>query len=128
MNVLLDTHSFLWWVTDDAQLSNTAKTIISNPNNTIYFSVASAWEIIIKEQTGKLSLPETPDIYIPSRLASNHFLTLSVQMQHVLQLTSLPNYHKDPFDRLLVVQSQVEKLPILTIDSVIHQYPITVIW
>ena len=80
MNVLLDTHAFLWWVIDDSQLSSTAKAMIADPTNTIYFSVVSAWEIIIKERTGKLSLPEPPEIYIPSRLTSNRFVTLTIEM------------------------------------------------
>ncbi|MBM0744531.1 type II toxin-antitoxin system VapC family toxin [Phormidium sp. CLA17] len=74
MNVLLDTHAFLWWVIDDAQLSTTAKAIIAEPANIIYLSVVSAWEIIIKERTGKLSLPESPETYILSRLTANRFV------------------------------------------------------
>jgi PIN domain nuclease of toxin-antitoxin system len=128
MNVLLDTHAFLWWVTSDSQLSNTAKAIIADPSNTVYFSVVSAWEIIIKERTGKLSLPEPPEIYIPSRLASNQFVSLTVQMQHVLQISSLPEHHRDPFDRLLIAQSQVEQLPILTVDRMFNQYAVSLIW
>jgi len=128
MNVLLDTHAFLWWVIDDPQLSDPARTIIAEPNNTIYFSVVSAWEIIIKERTGKLSLPEPPKIYIPSRLASNQFASLTVQMQHVLQVASLPDYHRDPFDRLLIAQSQTEQLPILTVDLMFSHYSVDVIW
>ena len=68
MKYLLDTHAFLWWVADDPQLSSTAKEIIADPDNKIYFSIVSAWEIIIKSGTRKLSLPEPPEIYIPSRL------------------------------------------------------------
>lgn len=128
MNVLLDTHAFLWWVTDDSQLSSTAKATIADPANTVYLSVVSAWEIIIKEQSGKLSLPEPPETYIPSRLISNRFISLDVQMQHVLQIGSLPSFHRDPFDRLLIAQSQIENIPLLTVDHLISQYPVNVIW
>jgi PIN domain nuclease of toxin-antitoxin system len=128
MNVLLDTHAFLWWVIDDSQLSNTAKAMIADPTNTVYFSVISAWEIIIKERTGKLSLPEPPETYIPSRIASNQFISLAVQMQHVLQIATLPDHHRDPFDRLLIAQSQVENIPLLTVDYLISQYSVDVIW
>lgn len=93
MNILLDTHAFLWWVMDDSQLSNTAKAMIADPTHTIYLSVVSAWEIIIKERAGKLSLPEPPKTYIPSRLTSNRLMTLTVEMQHVLQVALLPDYH-----------------------------------
>jgi PIN domain nuclease of toxin-antitoxin system len=128
MNVLLDTHAFLWWVIDDSQLSNTAKAIIADPSNTVYFSVVSAWEILIKGRTGKLSLPEPPEIYIPSRLALNQFVSLTVQMQHLLQISSLPEHHRDPFDRLLIAQSQVEQFPILTVDRMFNQYAVSLIW
>lgn len=128
MNVLLDTHAFLWWVIDDSRLSSTAKAIIADPTNTVYFSVVSAWEIIIKERTGKLSLPEPPETYIPSRIASNQFISLAVQMQHILQIATLPDHHRDPFDRLLIAQGQVENIPLLTVDHLISQYSVDVIW
>jgi PIN domain nuclease of toxin-antitoxin system len=128
MSLLLDTHAFLWWVTDDAQLSATIRKIITDPSNTIYFSVISAWEIIIKYQTGKLTLPETATTYISSRLAANNFSTLTVEMSHVLKVASLPNHHRDPFDRLLIAQSQVQQIPIATVDALIRQYPVATIW
>lgn len=128
MKVLLDTHAFLWWVTDALELSNTGRGIIADPDNTILFSVASAWEIVIKFRTGKLSLPEEPESYIPSRLTANQFEILPIQINHVLQVAKLPDYHKDPFDRLLVTQSQIERIPILTRDSLIIQYQVITIW
>ena len=128
MRFLLDTHTFLWWVADDPQLSLSAKTIISNPDNEIYFSVVSAWEIIIKVGTGKFSLSQPPEIYIPSRITSNQFETLTVQMPHILRINGLPNFHKDPFDRLLIAQSLVEDLSLITVDQEIAQYPVKTIW
>jgi PIN domain nuclease of toxin-antitoxin system len=128
MNLLLDTHAFLWWVTDDAKLSPIARQAIANPDNTVFFSVVSAWEITIKQGTGKLTLPEPAETYIPSRLKSNQFSTLPVHLFHVLQIASLPDLHRDPFDRLLVAQSQVESIPIISIDQFVVQYPVTVIW
>ena len=128
MKALLDTHTFLWWVADDSRLSNTVRDMIADPNNTLLFSAASAWEIVIKHNTGKLILPEKPELYIPSRLAANQFESLAIQMSHVLQIANLPDYHRDPFDRILIAQSQVEQVPILTIDNLIIQYPVTTIW
>ena len=128
MNILLDTHTFLWWVAEDAQLSLRAKEIIANPDNKIYFSVVSAWEIIIKVGIGKLSLSESPETYIPSRITANQFEILAVQMSHILKINSLPNFHKDPFDRLLIAQSLVEDLSLLTVDNAIAQYPVKTIW
>lgn len=128
MKILLDTHTFLWWVAEDAQISLKAKEIIANPDNKIYFSVVSAWEIIIKVGTGKLSLSEPPETYIPSRIASSQFEILPVQMPHILKINTLPNFHKDPFDRLLIAQSLVEDLSLVTIDNAISQYPVKTIW
>jgi PIN domain nuclease of toxin-antitoxin system len=128
VKVLLDTHTFLWWVADDPQMSVTTKNIIVNPDNDIYLSVISAWEIIIKVGTGKLSLSEPPEIYIPNPIASNQFEILPVQISHILKINSLPNFHKDPFDRLLIAQSLVEDFSLITIDSAITQYPVKTIW
>jgi PIN domain nuclease of toxin-antitoxin system len=128
MNALLDTHTFLWWVADAPQLSKTVKDFISNPDNKIFFSAASAWEIIIKVGTSKLTLPEESDIYITSRLTSNRFQILSVDLSHTLQIAKLPDLHRDPFDRIIIAQSQVTGMPILTIDRLIIQYPVDVIW
>jgi PIN domain nuclease of toxin-antitoxin system len=128
MNALLDTHTFLWWVADAPQLSKTVKDFISNPDNKIFFSAASAWEIIIKVGTSKLTLPEESDIYITSRLTSNRFQILSIDLSHTLQIAKLPDLHRDPFDRIIIAQSQVTGMPILTIDRLIIQYPVDVIW
>jgi PIN domain nuclease of toxin-antitoxin system len=128
MRALLDTHTFLWWVTDAPQLSDVAKAAIADPGNLLFLSSASVWEIVIKVGTGKLVLPEEPEIYIPSRMASNRFESLPIQVSHVLQIAKLPDLHRDPFDRVLVAQSQIEQMPILTIDALIRQYPVTTIW
>lgn len=128
MNVLLDTHTFLWWVTDDPKLSSNARKYITDPDNKIYFSVVSAWEIVIKEQIGKLTLPEPAATYIPSRMETNQFLTQPIELAHVLKISTLPNHHRDPFDRLLIAQSHVEGYPIATVDSLITQYSVDVIW
>lgn len=128
MRALLDTHAFIWWVTDDSQLSSTARSVIGDPNNVLFLSSASAWEIIIKVRLGKLDLPESPEIYIPSRLIINRFESLSIQIIHALQVANLPDLHRDPFDRIIIAQSQVENLPIVTVDSQIHQYSVDIIW
>lgn len=128
MKVLLDTNAFLWWVTNDLKLSATARTIIANPRNDIFFSIVSAWEIVIKAQIGKLPLQTSPDTYIPDRIAHYQFKTLSVEMEDVLQIWQLPQHHNDPFDRLLIAQSQTKNLPILTADTKFPLYNINVIW
>lgn len=128
MRAMLDTHAFIWWVMNDSQLSLTAKTIIADPGNLLFLSAASAWEIVIKVRLGKLTLPEAPESYIPSRLKMNRFESLSIQLVHALQVTHLPDLHRDPFDRIIIAQSQVENIPIVTVDSQIMQYPVDVIW
>ena len=124
----IDTHTFIWWVTDAPQLSETAKASIANPDNKLFFSLAGAWEIIIKVGTGKLSIPEEPDIYLNSRITDNRFEVLQIELPHVLQVAKLPDLHRDPFDRIIIAQSQITGMPILTIDRLIVQYDVEVIW
>ncbi|BAZ16545.1 hypothetical protein NIES4071_84220 [Calothrix sp. NIES-4071] len=128
MKALLDTHAFLWWVTNDSQLSSTVISILSDRSNEIFFSTASSWEIAIKAQLQKLELPSNPEIYIAEQLEINSFQVLPIELKHTLQTYYLPNHHKDPFDRILVAQSQVENLPLLTLDAKIAQYGVNVIW
>jgi PIN domain nuclease of toxin-antitoxin system len=128
MKAILDTHVVLWWVTDNPQLSQTARDIISNSSNTLYVSIASSWEIIIKAQTGKLPLPEPPTQFIQSCLAVNRFVNLPIDLSHVLQVDNLPHHHKDPFDRILIAQAQVEDIPLITVDHLVIQYPVQTIW
>lgn len=87
MRALLDTHAFLWWVTDDTRLSSPARSIIVDPGNVLFLSAASAWEIVIKVRLRKLTLPDVPERYIPSRLEMNRFESLPIQMVHALQVT-----------------------------------------
>ena len=128
MRALLDTHAFLWWNLDDPQLSEEARTFISTGRNEIFFSAASAWEIAIKAAKGRLELPEPPDKYVADRMRHHHFLALPVELSHALEVYRLPPIHQDPFDRLLIAQSQLEDLPILTADTEIARYQVEVIW
>ena len=128
MKALLDTHTFLWWNLDSPQLSPTAREFIANGRNQIYLSAVTAWEIAIKFAKGRLLLPEPPDVYVPNRLNEDSFIALPIQVSHALQVARLPDIHQDPFDRLLIAQSQIEKIPLLTADSFIHQYQIETIW
>ncbi len=112
----MDTHTFLWWNANDPRLSPLARQHIADPANTIFVSLVSVWEIAIKAQTGKLVLPQPPALYVPSRIASNGFRVLPISLDHALHVYTLPLIHRDPFDRLLIAQSQQENLPILTTD------------
>jgi PIN domain nuclease of toxin-antitoxin system len=128
VRVLLDTHVFLWWNEDNEQLSRKAKRIMTDPANSLVLSVASAWEIAIKVQLGKLRLPGDAASYVQDRVASERMETLAISLQHAAVLQFLPSLHRDPFDRMLIAQSQFENLPILTADPAIRDYPIETIW
>ncbi len=128
MRVLLDTHAFLWWITDDASLSPRAREIIGDGNNVLFLSTASAWEIAIKVGLGRLTLPDRLERFIPEQLALNAIDSLPIQLSHALQVYDLPNHHRDPFDRMLVAQSQLEGLPLLSADPRLAQYAIDILW
>jgi len=122
MKGLLDTHTFLWWNMGSPELSETAKQFIANPENDVFVSAVTSWEITIKFVKGKLTLPEEPDSYIPNRLDLHRFNVLPIQISHTIETGNLPKIHSDPFDRLLIAQSHLEKMPMLTKDSEIIKY------
>ncbi len=126
MRVLLDTHTFLWAITDASRLSVKARALMTSAES--WFSVASIWEVIVKVQSGKLSLPRPTGPFLTSELASSGVQILPVTLNHVLRVESLEPHHRDPFDRVLVAQSIEENLPILTADRVFDKYPVKVIW
>ena len=128
MRFLLDTHTFLWWITGDRRLSSRAHEVIGDGENKLFLSVASGWEIAIKVKLGRLQLPGDLKSFISEQLVNNAIESLAIQMRHVLHVYTLPAYHRDPFDRILVVQSQLENMPIITADSQINCYPVKVIW
>jgi len=128
MKVLLDTHVFLWWITDSPRLSSRAREVIGDGENVLFFSAASGWEIAIKMQLGRITLPAPPERFIVEQLSRNAIESLPVYLSHALHVHRLPLHHRDPFDRLLIAQSQLEGLPILTADPLISHYEVTVIW
>ena len=128
MRLLLDTHAFLWWITDDPRLSEKAREIMSDGKNQLFLSAASGWEIAIKAKLGKLKVSDNLEHFIPEQVALNAIENLPIVLSHVLHVYTLPDYHRDPFDRLLISQAQLEGLSILTVDSLISQYPVKVLW
>jgi PIN domain nuclease of toxin-antitoxin system len=102
--------------------------MIRDGNNELFFSAASGWEIAIKAQLGRLQLPDNLEQFIVDQLSLNTILVLPIQLRHALHVYTLPQHHRDPFDRMLVAQSQVENLPILTTDPQIAQYDVETIW
>jgi PIN domain nuclease of toxin-antitoxin system len=128
MRILLDTHTFLWGIAEPTRLSPTARKIMEDGNNEILVSAASAWEIAIKTQLGKLRLPARPEAFISEQLLKHRFNSLPVSFSHALHVFALPLLHRDPFDRLLISQSMLEQLPILTADAKVRQYRVKTIW
>ena len=128
MNVLLDTHAFLWWVTNDPRLSTTASEVIAEGDNLIYLSTATAWEIAIKARLGRLRLPADPDTFIRRQLELNSFQVLPIELSHALHVFTLPDHHRDPFDRILIAQTQVESLILVTADVLMRRYDVQTLW
>jgi len=128
VRILLDTHAFLWWISDAPQLSQKARQIIGNGENALFLSAASGWEIAIKTRLGKLKLPADITSFIAEQLSVNAITPLPIQMKHALHLNSLPDFHRDPFDRMIVAQAQVEGLPVLTADPQLAGYSVQIIW
>jgi PIN domain nuclease of toxin-antitoxin system len=126
--VLLDTHTLLWFFSDDAALSVSAKSTILDPANRKLVSIASCWEIAIKAGLGKLNLTEPSSVLLARELNRNHFDLLNIELSHATHVEVLPMHHRDPFDRLLVSQSLIEKLPIVSIDVQLDAYGISRIW
>jgi PIN domain nuclease of toxin-antitoxin system len=121
LNFLIDTHILLWWLADDSALSSKASTLISDENNMIFVSVASIWEMIIKKALGKLKAPND----VEKVIKENNFKELPITLQHVIALDHLPNYHKDPFDRILVAQAKCEALTLITADEKLTLYEVS---
>ena len=128
MNAILDTHTFLWMVTNDRRLSGTARNVIADGANQLFLSAVSMWEIVLKAGVGKLHLQGEPARFVDREIQRNRLSPLPIQAAHVLRVPSLPAIHKDPFDRLLIAQAQVENLPLITTDPEITRYPVQVIW
>jgi PIN domain nuclease of toxin-antitoxin system len=128
MRVLLDTHAFLWWNLGDRRLSSKARRIMADPANTLCLSVATALEIAIKVRLGKLRLPSNSATYVQNSAALDRMEIVPIRLEHAAALQTLPLLHRDPFDRMLIVQSQIEKLSILTADPEIRRYAVDSIW
>lgn len=125
MKLLLDTHIFLWFISGDSRLPILFRNEIQNTNNQIFLSVASLWEVIIKYKIGKLPLPQSPEIYIPREQQRHQIESLPINESSLEYLVSLPNLHRDPFDRILISQALGDNLTIVTVDHEILNYDIT---
>ncbi len=128
MRLLLDTHTFIWFVTDSPRLSTTAKALIENEYNEKLLSVASAWEMAIKHSIGKLNFELPFQNFLERQMKQNSMSLLNVQIIHLDVVANLPLHHRDPFDRLIIAQAIVEQIPIVGRDEVFDLYPIERLW
>jgi PIN domain nuclease of toxin-antitoxin system len=128
MRGLIDTSTFLWFISGDSRLSHTAKTFISEIDNEIFLSIVSLWEIAIKISLGKLEISMTYDNLLSAQIEENEIRLLPIEKHHLKELVTLPFYHRDPFDRLIIAQGIAENLLILTCDRLFNNYPIEKIW
>lgn len=124
MQLLLDTHVFLWAAADLKRLTTPVRTALQDAANDVFVSAAAAWEIALKYSRGKLPLPNPPAIWTSSRIQKLGFTELSVGVAHASAIATLPNHHGDPFDRLMVAQAQVEGLTLVTADADVLKYPV----
>lgn len=128
MKILLDTHALLWWLLDDPKLSPKARKAIKNPDNSIFASSASAWEVGTKYRLGKLAEAEDVVKNLPGLLLKSRIDILQISVEHALAAGLLAGQHRDPFDRMLIAQAQIERMPIVTLDPEFQNYAVKIIW
>jgi PIN domain nuclease of toxin-antitoxin system len=127
VKLIIDTHAFIWFLYGDKKLSSKAKLAIADGNNQCFLSSASLWEIAIKESIGKLNLSITNQ-RLEQRLLQNQIKVLPITLDHTFQVKVLPHHHRDPFDRMIVAQSMVEGLTIITADTEFSKYTLNILW
>jgi len=118
MKILLDTHIFIWWMEKNKRLSKDIFNLLNNPQNQIFLSVASVWELIIKKAKKKLKTPKD----VQGGIKASGFIPINIEMLHVLDLEKLPMHHNDPFDRIIISQAKIEHLTLITADKKIWKY------
>lgn len=128
MDILLDTQVILWSISGDKRLSKQGRTVFLDPANNLYFSMVGYWEIAIKISIGKLELADQWPVIIDREMRSNFIKFLPITQEHCNCLTELPFHHRDPFDRMLVAQTKIERMALLSADSRLKKYEIKVIW
>ena len=128
MQLILDTHTFLWYIFGSTQLSAAALASLRNPANEKLLSMASPWEVGIKVSTSKLLLSEPLEAYFEEQMRLNSIKMLSITLAHIERVSVLPFHHRDPFDRMLVAQSLTENIPLVSADAALDAYGIVRLW
>lgn len=126
--LLLDTHTFLWWVDDAPELSGAARDAIANAHNECFLSLASCWEMSIKSSLGKLKLAKPIERFVTEQLSANTFSLLNVELRHTAKVEKMPFHHRDPFDRLLIAQALTERMTLVSADQEFNTYGVKLIW
>ncbi len=124
MRLLLDTHSLLWVMLDPKKLKAETRVLLADPANSLVVGISTLWEITIKAALGKIAIPGSDIAPIVDQLDSFRIGTLPIRPEHLIALQKLPRIHRDPFDRILIAQSQVEGIPLVTVDKDIRKYPV----
>jgi len=128
MKLLLDSHAFIWWSSEPEKLSSLARAHCEDRNNILLLSVASVWEMQIKQQLGKLQLVAPLRTLIENQQRNNDLQILRIEIEHALALDTLPLHHKDPFDRMLIAQANAEELFIMSKDEIFKAYSVKLLW
>jgi PIN domain nuclease of toxin-antitoxin system len=128
LRLLLDTHCWLWMRAEPERLSEPTRQLLRDPESDLFLSAAAAWEIAINFAAGKLRLPEPPAAFIAQRLSEDRVAALPILLTHALRAGELPPHHRDPFDRVLIAQAQMEGLTLLTADRELARYDVPVHW
>ena len=128
MKYLLDSMAWLWSISDPDKLNRSAREILENGHEEVYFSAVSSWELTVKARTGKLQLPGPPGRCIPAYMAKQGLIPLPITHLHTVKVYELAPHHSDPFDRLLIAQAILEDMPILTADRQFEKYPVQIDW
>lgn len=128
MKLLLDTHTFLWFIGGDGKLSSMARSLIEDPGNERFLSIASTWEMAIKVSIGRLQFAQPFQDFVSQQISLNDISLFNITLDHLAAIASLPFHHRDPFDRLLVAQSLVEKIPVISVDTAFDAYGVTRLW
>ena len=127
MRVLLDTHVAVWMAIDSPRLSSAARQLLESPGTTRLWSAASSWELAIKWRQGRIRLPDDPAAWIPRMLAELRIDSLQIRHDHAVHAAALPEHHKDPFDRMLVAQAEIEEASLMTADRQLATYDVEVV-
>ncbi len=128
MRYLLDTGVWLWSLREPERISRQGRAVLADLHQEVFLSAVTSWEVAIKSAAGKLKLLEAPGAYVPRRMADQGLRPLPISHQHALAVFGLPDHHRDPFDRLLIAQANLEDMILITADRMFEKYPVRLLW